>query len=131
MTKTSFSAAGRNWLPFALSMAAYVVVLVVSARLLSRGIGQETARTAISLAPMIPALLVGWSILSIIRRLDEMQRKLQLEAFALAFAGTALVTFSYGFLENVGFPRMTAFIVWPVMCTFWFFGVMLGRLRYR
>lgn len=49
-------------------------------------------RTAISNAPMIPALLPGWSILSLIRRMDEMQRKLQLEAF----------------------------VVWPIMCGFWF-----------
>ncbi|MCR6499330.1 hypothetical protein MUO32_09830 [Shinella sp. CPCC 101442] len=60
-------------------------------------------RTAISNAPMIPALLPGWSILFLIRRMDEMQRKLQLEAF----------------------------VVWPIMCGFWFLGVVLGRLRYR
>lgn len=126
-----FSAARRYWLPSTLSMVAYVVVLIVSIRLLARGIPDETVRTAISLAPMIPAFFLGWSILSLIRRMDEMQRKLQLEAFALAFAGTALLTFSYGFLENVGFPKLTAFVVWPIMCGFWFLGVVLGRLRYR
>jgi hypothetical protein len=66
-----------------------------------------------------------------IRHLDEMQRKLQFEAIALAFVGTALITFGYGFLEDEGFPKLTMFVVWPLMATLWVIGVMLGRLRFR
>ena len=60
-----------------------------------------------------------------------MQRKLQFEALALAFAGTALITFSYGFLEGAGFPRISMFAVWPLMAAIWFIGVMIGRLRFK
>lgn len=121
----------RPWLPFVLSMLGYIVVLIISLRVLAQGIPDGAMRVTISLAPMVPALFLGWSILSLIRSLDEMHRRLQLEAFALAFAGTALVTFSYGFLENAGFPKLTAFTVWPLMCGFWIVGVVMGRLRYR
>src|SRR5687768_9143142 len=90
----------RNMIPAALSMATYAITLIISLRLLARGIDDRAARIAISLAPMIPALLLCMSIVGIIRRSDEMQRRLQLEAFAFGFAGTALATFSYGFLEK-------------------------------
>jgi hypothetical protein len=118
-------------IPAALSMATYAITLIISLRLLAWGIDDRAARIAISLAPMIPALLLCMSIVGIIRRSDEMQRRLQLEAFAFGFAGIALATFSYGFLENAGFPRLSAFTVWPVMCGLWLTGVLLGHLRYR
>lgn len=118
-------------IPAGLSMATYAITLIISLRLLARGIDNRAASIAISLAPMIPALLLCVSIVGIIRRLDEMQRRLQLEAFAFGFAGTALATFSYGFLENAGFPRLSAFTVWPVMCGLGLAGVLLGYLRYR
>lgn len=131
MTNNTSAALARNMIPAFLSMLAYAVTLVVSLRLLAGGIDNKGAAVAITLAPMIPAIVLCWSIMGVIRRLDELQRRLQLEAFALAFAGTALITFSYGFLENVGFPKLSAFAVWPIMCGLWIAGVLLGRLRYR
>jgi hypothetical protein len=62
--------------------------------------------------------------------MDELQRKLQFEALALAFAGTALLTFGYGFLEGVGLPRLSMFVVWPLMAALWVVGVFIGRVRY-
>lgn len=131
MTNNTPAAMARNMIPAFLSMLAYAVTLMVSLRLLAGGIDSNVAAVAITLAPMVPAMILCWSIIGVIRRLDELQRRLQLEAFALAFAGTALVTFSYGFLENIGFPKLSAFVVWPIMCGLWIAGVLLGRLRYR
>ncbi|MBK4216577.1 hypothetical protein JJJ17_11625 [Paracoccus caeni] len=121
----------RKSLPFLFAMLAYAVVLVISLRILAGGIADPSLRLIISLAPMLPAIAVCLSVLSVIRGLDEMQRRLQLEAFAFAFAGTALVTFGYGFLENVGLPRLSMFVVWPLMAALWGCGVALGGLRYR
>lgn len=121
----------RHLVEFSLAMAGYAIVLALSLQLLAHGITPPVLRIAVSLAPMIPLLLLCAAILRGLRRLDEMQRKVQLEAFALAFAGTALLTFSYGFLENAGFPRLSMFTVWPLMAAFWILGVFIGRLRYR
>lgn len=60
-----------------------------------------------------------------------MQRRLQLEALALAFAGTALIAFGYGFLEDAGLPRLSVFVVWPLMAVLWLVGGLAGRMRYR
>ncbi|PRD41697.1 hypothetical protein C5748_20525 [Phyllobacterium phragmitis] len=121
----------RNMIPPILSIIVYAITLAISLRLLAHDLENGVVRIAISLAPMVPAVFLCWSIVRAIGCLDEMQRKLQLEAFALAFAGTALITFSYGFLENVGFPKLSLFVVWPLMCTLWIAGLVIGRLRYR
>ena len=79
---------------------------------------------------MLPAIFICGVIIRTIRHLDEMQRKLQFEALAFAFAGTALLTFGYGFLEGAGLPMLSMFVVWPLMAALWVIGTVIGRLRY-
>ncbi len=43
-------------------------------------------------------------------------RKFTLENIALAAALTAGVTFTYGFMETAGFPKLSMFVVWCVLC---------------
>jgi hypothetical protein len=72
-------------------------------------------KTAVMLTPMLPVLLAAWAIARHLARVDEYARKMVLECIAIAFAVTAGVTFTYGFLENVGFPRLSMFVIWPLM----------------
>ncbi|MEP7456822.1 hypothetical protein [Phyllobacterium sp. SB3] len=113
------------------ALAAYIICLVLSLRLLSLGGQSELMRLVITLLPMLPGLVICWVVLRGLRRLDELARKIQLEAIGVAFAGTALVTFSYGFLENIGLPSLSMFVVWPLMASLWFVGTIIGQLRYR
>jgi hypothetical protein len=124
-------AARRYVLEFAAAMAAYAMVLAVSVLLL-RGSAADGAiwRTPVALAPMLPAVAVLVAVVRQLGRIDELQRRIQFEALAFAFGGTALVTFSYGFLENVGYPHLTWFAVWPVMATLWLVGLAVARRRY-
>lgn len=112
-----------------LGLCAYVGMLGLSQRLLAGDTAGEGMQILLSLAPMLPAIFLCVVIIRMIRRMDELQRKLQVEALALAFAGTALLTFGYGFLEGVGLPRLSMFAVWPVMAGLWVVGVLVGRLR--
>lgn len=113
------------------SLAAYAATLVASQLLLAPGVESTLKLVLLSIAPMLPAIFICGVIVSSISRLDEMQRRLQFEALAMAFAGTALITFGYGFLEGAGLPRLSMFVVWPVMGALWFVGVMIGNWRYR
>jgi hypothetical protein len=79
---------------------------------------------------MLPAVLVIAAIIRHLRRIDELEQRIQLEALALAFMGTAFLTFSYGFLEIVGFPHISWFAVWPIMAVLWLLGVLVARRRY-
>ncbi|MDT1063749.1 hypothetical protein RM190_17930 [Paracoccus sp. CPCC 101403] len=116
---------------FVFGLTAYIVVLIVSQRMLA-SIGPDSTMTPLlAVAPIIPAVFICGVVVQAIRNLDEMQRKLQLEALAVAFAGTALITFGYGFLEGNGLPKLSMFAVWPLMSALWFTGVMVGLLRHR
>lgn len=113
-----------------IGLIAYVAMLILSQRLLAGGTDSEAMRILLSLALMLPSVFICVVIIRAIHRMDELQRKLQFEALALAFAGTALLTFGYGFLEGVGLPRLSMFVVWPLMAALWVVGVLIGRVRY-
>lgn len=89
------------------------------------------ARIALALTPMIGAAAAGWAVMRGIWRMDELQRRIQLDAIAMAFLATALITFGWGFAEEAGAPRLSAFLVWPVMAVCWMIGLVIARSRYR
>lgn len=120
----------RYFLSLVIGLAAYAAVLVVTQRMLAHGTVTGPAGTLLALAPMLPAAFICVAVIRAIRNLDEMQRKLQFEALALSFAGTALLTFAYGFLEGTGFPKLSMFTVWPLMAGLWVIGVIIGRVRF-
>ena len=50
---------------------------------------------------------------------------------ALAFAITGAVTFSYGFLETAGFPKLSMFSVWIVMGASWSLTILVRGMIAR
>jgi hypothetical protein len=88
-------------------------------------------KLAINLVPMIGAMAAAWAIMRGLWRMDEMQRRIQLDAIAIAFLGTALITFAWGFAEGGGAPQLRAFAVWPIMAVLWILGIAIATRRYR
>jgi hypothetical protein len=80
---------------------------------------------------MFGFLLVVWAVVRQIKRSDEFIRKSTLENFAIAGAVTAGLTFTYGFLENAGCPRLSMFTVWPAMGTIWAVTTLIRNLCER
>ena len=113
------------------TLLAYGLVLVGSIELLTHVAVARPWRDLLALSPMIPAASVAWVVLRELRRMDELQRRIQLEALGFAFAGTAILTFSYGFLEGLGYPRQSMFMVWPLLAVLWIVGLVLARRRYQ
>jgi hypothetical protein len=104
---------------FILAMTAYVLVLFVSVALLGRIESSSAWRVPLALAPVVP---VGFVLLAIMRLLvnsDELQQRIQLLAIGFAAGATALLTFSYGFLEGIGFPHLSPIWVFPLMTALW------------
>ncbi len=108
----------------------YAVVLV-AALTFGQRMAPGPAQTALYVSPMLPFLLAVWAIVRQIRRSDEFIRKTTLEHVAIAAAVTAGWTFTYGFLENAGYPRLSMFTVWPVMGAVWGVLTMFSCLRHR
>ncbi|WP_029012440.1 hypothetical protein [Niveispirillum irakense] len=113
------------------TILAYALMLVGVNKAMQWGWVPDGMQIPVALLPMLPCLLVVWVIMRHIRRLDELQRRMQFEGLAFGFAMTALLTFSYGFLENKGLPRLSMHVVWPVMSFFWVTGYVLACRRYR
>lgn len=110
----------------------FYALLLVGANALERAIRPEGAlKLAINLTPMLGALAAAWAIMRALWRMDEMQRRIQLDAIALSFLGTALITFGWGFAEGAGLPHLRAFSVWPIMGTLWGLSLFVAQRRYR
>jgi membrane associated rhomboid family serine protease len=107
-------------------------VLLVIANMIDWSLHPEGAvRIAVALMPMIGAVAAAWAIMRAIWRMDELQRRIQLDAIAMAFLATALITFGWGFLLDAGVPPLPAHAVWPMMGVGWMAGLLIARRRYR
>lgn len=115
---------------FWLAMAVYMIAVIASSYLLNK-IPDGTLRIALALLPVLPMIAVATLVIRHIRHLDELARKVHLEVLAVGFVGTALITFSYGFLETAGFPRLSMFMVWSLMAPLWAAGSFFAWRRYR
>lgn len=110
----------------------FYAVLLVAANLIERSWRPDgAARVLLALMPMIGALAAAAAIMRGLWSMDELQRRIQLDAIALSFLGTALITFGWGFLESAGLPQLRAFAVWPIMGSLWALGLLVARRRYR
>lgn len=107
-------------------------VLLVGSNMVDRAIEPTgNLKLAIALVPMIGALAGTWAIMRGLWRMDELQRRIQFDAIAMAFLGTALITFGWGFAESGGAPKLEAFAVWPIMGTLWMIASIVAQFRYR
>lgn len=118
---------------FLLWMGAYTVTVFVTSWLFGKGYVPAALRIPVGLIPMVPAIVAVFPCMEAYRNQDELQRRVQSEGILFSFVLTAIVTFSYGFLElYAGFPKLSMWFVWPAMAIFWgAIGQPLAARRYR
>ena len=122
----------RGWQQFTVGMVLYALVVIATSVASNRLELSQTPKVVLALLPMIPAVwaMLGW--IRAVRTFDELQQRILGEGLYWSLGLTALLTFSYGFLESyAGFPRVSMFFVWPVICVSFIFGQALARRRYR
>ena len=122
-------ASRRSGMAFLLATLAYVILLPVSG-LVIRAYPHAWWRVLVALLPVVPGAIVVIVALRFLSRLDELQRKIQGEALAFGFGATAILTFSYGSLQNVGFPDLSWTWIWPLMALLWLIGLVIATRRY-
>lgn len=115
-----------------LAALAFYILLLIIANGLERALRPGGGlKLAINLIPILGTPAVAWVILRQLWRMDELQRRIQLDGIAIAFVCTALITFGWGFAEAGGLPHLSAFAVWPIMGGCWALGSLLAARRYR
>ncbi|MFY9632904.1 MAG: hypothetical protein WAJ94_14985 [Candidatus Cybelea sp.] len=113
--------------------ALYAVLLVVSLTLIDHNVVTAMPlRVVVGLAPMIAGFGIVGVIIREYRAGDELQQRITAEAIMFAFGATAVITFSYGFLQRtVGAPDLSYFWVWAILGTTWGIGTFIARQRYK
>ena len=122
----------RTQIYFGLSFVAYLMVVVGSTTIVQAN-SEAAWRYYVAILPVIPAGLLVWLFVRALAGLDELQRRTQLQALGFALCATALLTFGYGFLENVGMPHLNFTLVLPLIAVLWAagLGVLAVGQRYR
>jgi hypothetical protein len=112
----------------------WILVYFVTRGLLESTLLQEGWRIVVALAPMIPFSFFLAFMLASIRSMDELQRRIQLEALAIAFPLAILLFMLLGLLE-LAIPlspddwsyRHT----WSFLPLFYFIGLAIASRRYQ
>jgi hypothetical protein len=76
-------------------------------------------RMLVLVSPVVPFLLVIWTVVRHFQRLDEYGRLMSLQSIAIAFGVTMFWAFASGFMEDAGFPRFGMLSVWNVGMFTW------------
>lgn len=121
----------RHQIETVIGGVSYVVVLLGSIKLIKLGISGP-ARMLLALSPMLPAAFMIWSVFRYVTQMDELQRRIETEAFAIAAAGTAFLGLTYTFLEgDTGFPAIGSWWAWVSVAMIYAVARLLLRRRYR
>ena len=128
-TPNPTAAAGRRYaVEFTLSMVAYAVVLIISIKVIEHGL---TPALKFALLPLIPIAFVFAAIVRYMGSIDELQRRIQIESLSLAAGITALLAITYGFLETVGLPHLSAWYTYAAVMVAWIIAQPFVARRYR
>ncbi|HKW59712.1 MAG TPA: hypothetical protein VJR46_08170 [Candidatus Dormibacteraeota bacterium] len=120
----------RTQIQFGFAILAFLMILVGAVTVVAANSSAEW-RYWVALLPGVPAGVVVWLVVRELGRLDEVQKRMQMQAIGFALATTGLVTFAYGFFEGAGLPQMSAVLVLPLMAAFWGLGLFGLALRQR
>jgi hypothetical protein len=114
---------------FTVSIVLYAIFLAGSL-IAMKWVEPLWARALLAVLPVVPVSFAFSAIIDGIRVQDEFQQRINLEAAVFSLVGTGLATFTYGFLENAGFPPIGLIWVLPLSIALWGIGGALARRRY-
>lgn len=116
----------RDFFP---AMAGYMILLPGSIVLVRQFAMSPALKALVVLLPVLPMLLVVRAMVRLLRGLDELQQRIQLQALGVTCAVVASVTFAIGFLQGADLlPVLSGQLVWvlPAMLGVW--GVAVGLI---
>lgn len=125
----------HTWLMIRPAMLSAVVAVAVS-WLERAGLIAGVVLMAASLLPLVGLAVFFWRMWGWLDSLDELQRRIHVEAMFLQFTVTGLLVMGYGMLAKVqavpNLPFSKAYpLVWLAMFVSWAVGIVWVRRRYR
>jgi hypothetical protein len=113
-----------------LGMVAFILVLSIVVLLQSR-LPWGPLHNLIILLPIFPVIYIGLTIGRAVGDMDELQRRIQLEAIAFSLANTVLITFALGLLQVASLEFINLMWVLPIASLFWAVGLFIAHRRYQ
>ncbi len=118
-SKKDRAIAKKYLLELGLSLVLYMITLFTSIYF-AKSMEAGAVRTLIIMTPALPGLGALLAIIRSINRMDDYGRTRLLEVIALSGGITAFLAFSYGFLEGIGYPKLSGFSYYGVFMIGWF-----------
>ena len=132
-TKSFFKDTGEMIL-FSLSAIVFVLTYFGARLFLGHFAMENWLRIGVALIPVIPFLAFLWMLIRCLGRMDELQRRIQLEALAVAFPLSFLLLLVLGLLEKaikLNPEDWSYRHVWFFLPIFYLFGLILAKRRYQ
>ena len=104
---------------------------VVAAKLLDDPSLSRPTAVVIAAIPTVLGAILLFGYTRYLRRTDELQRLIQLQAMGWAFGGGILATCGYSLFVQLGAPRLDATTFASVMIFLFAIGLLIGRWRYK
>lgn len=135
MNRTTVAQRKSGYVAFAWSII--WILTYFGARLLLKSMGPpraDWARIGVALVPLVPFVIFLWTFIGDMRRADELERRINLEALAWAYP-LAMVLIMVLALMQIAMPLKdddwSYRHVWPFFWVFWLFGQAFARRRYQ
>ena len=119
----------RYFVELMCAMLLYFAAVFASAYGANHHFLQPALRDALVLSPVAPILLVALVILRLYRRVDEFQKRRQLEMIAIGAAVVGIIGASWPFAQELGAPHLSIVWAWPVMGAGWIVTSSIRGLR--
>ena len=112
-------------------MGGYVVAILVGSALISKPPRADAAHIAAAVIPLVPLFFALFETFRGVRAMDELQRRIHVDALLLSLLGTIAIVLGVGLLQFIaGVPLFGIFWLWLPICGFYAIGVVLGKRRY-
>jgi|GEM_PF-5482586 len=115
---------------FGLSMVAYTASIFLMASMRQEYQGSQMY-WGLTILPMVPTAYAGVVIFKGVMAMDELMRRIHIEAIVFSAFVTGFVTFSWSLMSNAGLPELPAIVVLPMLIAFWGIGLPLRINKYK
>ena len=110
---------------------AFAVAFVGSTYMLKHELVGAPVSWLVAAAPVAAAVVVVLVFVHYLRELDELQRRIQLDALAFSLAALWVAITAYPLLELTGAPKAGPALYILIMALAYVLGIMVAGVRYR
>ena len=124
----------REMFMFLGSAGAFVLAYFGARVLLGSIVTGTWLSIAVALLPILPFIIFLLALIRGIRQMDELERRIQLEAFAVAFPLALLLLLTLGLLELAVKLKPEDWSyrhLWPFLFIFYLIGLVIAKRRYQ